>query len=54
MCSRFKFFFTIFSAGIYSTLISKRMDKMGFIVSGIVALIMLAYLTYAMFNPEKF
>jgi K+-transporting ATPase KdpF subunit len=41
-------------AGIYFTQIFKRTDKMGFFISGIVALIMLAYLTYAMFNPEKF
>jgi K+-transporting ATPase KdpF subunit len=28
--------------------------QMEFIVAGIVALLLLAYLSYAMFNPEKF
>jgi len=27
---------------------------MGFIISGIIAVLLLIYLTYAMFNPEKF
>jgi K+-transporting ATPase KdpF subunit len=27
---------------------------MDFVVAGIIALLLLAYLTYAMFNPEKF
>ncbi|MCX5748767.1 MAG: K(+)-transporting ATPase subunit F [Candidatus Saganbacteria bacterium] len=27
---------------------------MGFILSGLIALVMLGYLVYAMMNPEKF
>ncbi|MCX5751106.1 MAG: K(+)-transporting ATPase subunit F [Candidatus Saganbacteria bacterium] len=27
---------------------------MGFIIAGIIAVLLLVYLTYAMFNPEKF
>jgi K+-transporting ATPase KdpF subunit len=29
-------------------------DTMAFIVAGILAVLLLAYLGYAMFNPEKF
>ena len=31
-----------------------RRKIMGFIISGIIAVLLLIYLTYAMFNPEKF
>jgi len=27
---------------------------MGFAISGLIAFLLLVYLTYAMFNPEKF
>jgi K+-transporting ATPase KdpF subunit len=30
------------------------MDSMEFIVAGIVAIALLGYLVYALFNPEKF
>jgi len=32
----------------------KGNKKMGFFIAGIIAVLLLAYLTYAMFNPEKF